>query len=527
MSFDPPANSTIWDELSQDDKSEYLRIREEFRKNQKVSSKDRRVVTFRKELLTVLQFLERGTDNLETRCILTGICFAGPIVCVNTRQLKSFLCRCKSSINGSFQQLGYLALKTKSKTRNCVLAVLPSLLDHQNILRQWTVRVVSDEALFCFVSSFSKIKIPIKIEEEDLFFEKNAADSVPMPQLSRQFPMQMPFYQQQQQQQQFNMMGMQYSYNPTMVNSLSQPNLQAYRFYPQPPIQPQQPQLNPCINYYNPQQVVHTSNFMGHQNQIYSQQHQHRQRPQLQLFQEFQKQNLILDQDQEQDPINSQTQGQNQIQSEQNKVHFVSHVKQNQHAVSFGAFVPPSSMPTRPTTLYPYPLSKEDESNQNCQQLQVSVTPTVIDSDLESADSEFDTPPESDTIQNDIADGFDNLGPFSSIQLNRSNDISRGEPGHPLITTSFSMNRIRENHYHDVDFDFPQIEEKDTNDNENTNNIEFDMNGNENENHNILEDIEPNPQFLSFIYPDQQKTLSRSQSAKIHFDNWDNFNDFF
>lgn len=503
MALDPPANSSIWNQLSQDDKSEYIRIREEFHQNQKVTSKDRRVVTFRKELLTVLQFLERGPDNLETRCILTGICFAGPIVCVNTRQLKSFLCRCKSSINGSFQQLGYLALKTKSKTRSCVVAVLPSLMNHQNILRQWTVRVVSDEAQFCFVSSFSNAKIPVKIEEDDLFFEKNMTDSAAIQPPPRQFPMQMPFYQQQQ----YNMMNMPFNYNPPMVNSLSQPNLQAFRICQPMPMQPQQQQFNPCMNFYNQHQMTPSINFLNNQNQFCSQQqHQHRQKPQLQHFQEFQNQSQNT-QNQEQEQSKSHTFDQSQS-SEHNKVHFISQMKQNQNAVSFGAFVPPSSMPTRSTTLYPYPLSKDEQG----QQFPVSVKPTVIDSDLESADSEFDTPPESDTIPTDGIDELDNINTLNDFNINRNEDNSH----------SFSVNRYKNTQFHDVDYQFPQIEDK----NPNENDINFNIGNLENDNQDII-DADPNAPFLPIFFTDQPKTLSRSKSAKIHYDNWDTFDDFF
>jgi hypothetical protein len=167
MSTELPVPNSFWGFLSQEDRTEYLLLRNSFHHGQKISSKDRRVVTFRRELTIVLQYLERSTDNLEARSIVTGLCFAGRAVCVNTRQLKSFLKRCKSSINGSFQQLGYLALRTKSKARTCVLAVLPSLQNEPNILRQWTVRVMSDHTDFCFVSSFSMVVLP-EITKEDL-----------------------------------------------------------------------------------------------------------------------------------------------------------------------------------------------------------------------------------------------------------------------------------------------------------------------------------------------------------------------
>ncbi|KAH0792701.1 hypothetical protein GPJ56_003324 [Histomonas meleagridis] len=163
--------SQFWNALSRDDQEEFIRLRTSFHNGQKISSKDRRIVTFSKELNIVLRFLERSEQNQEARCILTGICFVGPIICVNNRQLKAFLSRCKSSINGSFQQLGYVALKTKSKARNCVISALPMLQSHPNILKQWTVRCASDKTKFCFVSSFTNVQMP-EILDEDLYDEK-------------------------------------------------------------------------------------------------------------------------------------------------------------------------------------------------------------------------------------------------------------------------------------------------------------------------------------------------------------------
>lgn len=163
--------SQFWNALSREDQDEFMRLRTNFHNGQKISSKDRRIVTFSKELNIVLRFLERSNSNLEARCILTGVCFVGPIICVNNRQLKAFLSRCKSSINGSFQQLGYVALKTKSKARNCVISALPMLQNHPNILKQWTVRCASDKTKFCFVSSFTGVQMP-EILEEDLYDEK-------------------------------------------------------------------------------------------------------------------------------------------------------------------------------------------------------------------------------------------------------------------------------------------------------------------------------------------------------------------
>jgi hypothetical protein len=171
MSHDVPVPFAYWSQLSQDDRSEYLRLRTSFHDAQKVSSKDRGIVTFHGELTVVMQFQERRADRMEARCVVTGVCFAGPIVCVNTRQLRGLLKRCKSSINGSFQQLGYVTLRTKSKARTCLIAALPSLENEQAMLRRWTVRVASGEANFCFLSAYSRLPLP-EITDDDLVDEK-------------------------------------------------------------------------------------------------------------------------------------------------------------------------------------------------------------------------------------------------------------------------------------------------------------------------------------------------------------------
>jgi hypothetical protein len=175
MDSEGPVPAAFWNLLSQDDRTEYIRLRNGFRHGQKISSKDRRVITFRRELTLVIQFLERSRENLEARCVVTGVCFAGGVICVNCRQLKSLLNRCKSSINGSFQQLCYVAVRTKSKARGCVVGVLPSLQNDPVLLKQWTARVVSAEASFCFVSSFSGAGLP-EITDADLLEERPARE---------------------------------------------------------------------------------------------------------------------------------------------------------------------------------------------------------------------------------------------------------------------------------------------------------------------------------------------------------------
>jgi hypothetical protein len=103
---------------------------------------------------------------MEARAVVSGICFAGPMICVNTRQLKNLLCRCKSSINGILQELGYVGLRVRSETRSCVLASMPSLEWSADILRRWSVRHASTDAKFCFLSRFPRPPMPESTQDD-------------------------------------------------------------------------------------------------------------------------------------------------------------------------------------------------------------------------------------------------------------------------------------------------------------------------------------------------------------------------
>ena len=171
---EPTLPLSYWNSLSHEDRAEFIKLRNQLHESQKTSVKDRRLVSFSNEMTSIHAFLERSDVGHEQRSVLAGVAFAGPFICVNTRQLKSFLGRCKSSINGSLQQLGYVAVRTKSKARTCVLSILPSLANEPNLLRQWTVRGASNDAHFCLVSRFQPNPLPT-ITPDDLNDERRPA----------------------------------------------------------------------------------------------------------------------------------------------------------------------------------------------------------------------------------------------------------------------------------------------------------------------------------------------------------------
>ena len=167
----PPwfSSQAAWAALTRADQDEFGRVRSELHLSQNSAQKDKRLVQFPLELASVLAFIDRSPHGVEERSIAAGASFAGPFIAVNTRHLKHFIGRCKSSINGCFQLIGYPTVRVKAKARECVLACLPSLANEPAALRQWTVRYAGDAAMACFFSRYVDVGITSKIAlpEED------------------------------------------------------------------------------------------------------------------------------------------------------------------------------------------------------------------------------------------------------------------------------------------------------------------------------------------------------------------------
>ena len=203
------------------------------------------------------------------------------------------------------------------------------------------MRVVSDDAMFCFVSSFSNVKIPETIEEEDLFDEKK-----------------------QQPRQQMHMhLQRGHLHQPWMMHQRPSPYMQ----YPAPGSYGAQ--MMPMQNFFQ-----HGNNFIPNQQQIQMQQYQ--------MNQQFAMAHAALQQQQQQQQMNqfSQMQQHQQEFSQNSLAHTNGNTTeisyqsaQNEANISktvhFGAFVPPTS-------------SSSNTSNQPTQ----NIKPTVLDYDIDEPD---------------------------------------------------------------------------------------------------------------------------------------------
>jgi hypothetical protein len=64
-------------------------------------------------------------------------------IAINTRQLRLLISKCKSSINGSLQKMGYTTHMSHSESWKILFSRIPLLKDHFIELRQWTIRYKS------------------------------------------------------------------------------------------------------------------------------------------------------------------------------------------------------------------------------------------------------------------------------------------------------------------------------------------------------------------------------------------------
>ena len=129
-----------WELLSEEDKAGYLNLKAGFSSNLNRRSKNSKFDNFEGILETIKIYAERGDGDDWRRCLVCGICWMDQSIAINTRQLRKLILKCKSSINGSLQKLGYATDTSHSESWKTLFPHIPILKDHFSELRKWTVR---------------------------------------------------------------------------------------------------------------------------------------------------------------------------------------------------------------------------------------------------------------------------------------------------------------------------------------------------------------------------------------------------
>ena len=136
-----------WYVLSDFDKYQYAMLRAQLSAQATKNQRFKRVENFTETIEKIRMFCCRGQNDDWRRCLVCGICWLQEGLAINTRQLRLLIFKCKSSINGSLQKMGFSVSLGRSESTNALVLAFPILKDNINELRQWTVRKCGNQCV--------------------------------------------------------------------------------------------------------------------------------------------------------------------------------------------------------------------------------------------------------------------------------------------------------------------------------------------------------------------------------------------
>lgn len=134
-----------WWILSEQDRAGYNMLRSYIMANRESQHRNKRIPSFRDNIETIKRYIIRGEPDDVKRCIVCGILWLPDAIAINTHQLGFLMSKCKSSINGSFQIMGYKENISRKNASELVANTLLPIQEDKNELRRWTVRYLTIE----------------------------------------------------------------------------------------------------------------------------------------------------------------------------------------------------------------------------------------------------------------------------------------------------------------------------------------------------------------------------------------------
>lgn len=126
--------------LSKNDKILYNNMRSGLSSHACRNRRGKRLETFSEMLNAIKTYCVRNDEDDWKRCLVCGVCWLPNGIAINTRHLSLLIDKCKSSINGSLQKMGYSTLQSRSESGNQLSDTIPLLKNNFNELREWTIR---------------------------------------------------------------------------------------------------------------------------------------------------------------------------------------------------------------------------------------------------------------------------------------------------------------------------------------------------------------------------------------------------
>ncbi|EAX95842.1 hypothetical protein TVAG_425950 [Trichomonas vaginalis G3] len=131
----------FWALLNSTDMYQYMYIRTTLLASIGKNIRNKSNENFADILQLLKNFCQRGDCEDWKRCLVAGICFFGNgSIAINTHQLRLFIGKCKSSINGSLHKLGFNYGLERSEATANIIGMIPMLKENPSELRQWTLR---------------------------------------------------------------------------------------------------------------------------------------------------------------------------------------------------------------------------------------------------------------------------------------------------------------------------------------------------------------------------------------------------
>lgn len=118
----------------------YMALRTLFYDQAGRSQKGERLDIFKIQLKRIRSYIQRGDEDDWKRSLVCGIFFINGALAINIQQLRFLLGKCKSSINGSFQRLGYIAELQTQDVETTLSAQVPACYRSLCEFKKWTIR---------------------------------------------------------------------------------------------------------------------------------------------------------------------------------------------------------------------------------------------------------------------------------------------------------------------------------------------------------------------------------------------------
>jgi hypothetical protein len=144
MSDSPSKNDyrpKYFDVLTPSDQERYNELRATLSSQMCRNRRGKRLEGFSDMLASIRAFCIRRNEDDWKRCLVCGVCWLPNGIAINNRQLSILIDKCKSSINGSLQKMGYSTLQSRNESSSSLCEMIPLLKNNFNELREWTVRL--------------------------------------------------------------------------------------------------------------------------------------------------------------------------------------------------------------------------------------------------------------------------------------------------------------------------------------------------------------------------------------------------